>query len=208
MEPKRGIFIPGREILDPGSFENFIYPSHLSTTTDSPLEYHPDNHPTPGLPANPRMYLARLYCQLGTYLDYYTGEHDPSLSQTLMRRRQAVLATLEEYIDGGQTTLTMPEDWGGPLIPAHHRSLFPQLSVTSEWPEVFLIHGAEDNHVHCHESEHMKELLEKVEVEVTLKVIEGKGHSFDYDPSAEEGCSGLFNEVGKFLRRVLSKTPC
>ena len=207
MEPKRGIFIPGREILDPGSFENFIYPSHLSTTTDSPLEYHPDNHPTPGLPANPRMYLARLYCQLGTYLDYYIGEHDPSLSQTLMRRRQAVLATPEECIDGGQTTLAMPEDWGGPLIPAHHRSLFPQLSVTSEWPEVFLIHGAEDYHVHCHESEHMKELLEKVEVEVTLKVIEGKGHSFDYDPSAEGGCSGLFNEVGKFLRRVLSTTP-
>lgn len=173
--------------------------------TDSPLRYHPDDHPTPGLPANPRMYLARLYCQLGAYLDYYTGEHDPSLSQTLMQQRQTVLVAPEKYIGDAQTR-TIPEDWGGPLIPARHRSLFPQLSVTSEWPEVFLIHGAEDYHVHCHESEHMRELLEKVKVEVTLKVIEGKGHSFDYDPSAEEECSDLFKEVSKFLQRVLSVT--
>jgi len=205
LEPKRDIFIPGREILDPREFEDFIYPSHSSTVTDSPLKYHPDDHLTPGLPANPRMYLARLYCQLGTYLDYYTGEHDPSLSQNFMQQRQGVLVTPEEYIGDAQLR-TIPEDWGGPLIPARHRFLFPQLSVTSEWPEVFLIHGTEDYHVHCHESEHLKELLEKAKVEVTLKVVEGKGHSFDYDPSAEEECSGLFKEVSKFLQRVLSVT--
>jgi acetyl esterase/lipase len=196
MEPKHEIFIPGREILDPEEFKEFVYPFSLPTTPESTLQYHPNHHPTPGLPANPRMYLARLYCQLGTYLDYYTGEHKPSLSVALRKKRQ-------EILDGNQN-LSAPEEWGGPLVSESHRSLFPQLSVTSEWPEVFLIHGTEDYHVHCQESRHLKELLEKSRVKVTLKVVEGKGHSFDYGPGAEEEFKGLFDEVGDFLKRVLS----
>ncbi|KXN81762.1 hypothetical protein AN958_03688 [Leucoagaricus sp. SymC.cos] len=198
MEPKYKIFIPGREILDPENFKEFIHPFSLSDITESELQYHPANHPTPGLPANPRMYLARLYCQLGTYLDYYTGEHNPSLSASLRKRRQEMLAP-----QGDRDTRPIVEGWGSPLIPERHRCIFPQLSVTSNWPEVFMIHGTEDYHVPFHESKHLKDLLEKASVKVALKVVERKGHSFDYDPKAEEEFKELYDEVSRFLRRIL-----
>ncbi|KAJ3575349.1 hypothetical protein NP233_g1159 [Leucocoprinus birnbaumii] len=198
MEPKQEVFIPGREILDPEHFQQFVYPLSPTTTTESSLEYYPTGHPTPGLPSNPRMYLARLFCQLGTYLDYYTGEHEPSLSKTLREGRRVVLG-----LSKGGTLQLEPESWGGHLVPERHRPLFPQLSVTAQWPEVFLIHGTEDYHVHIHESLHLKKLLEEANVRVTLKVVEGKGHSFDYDSDAEDEFHALFDEVSEFLTRVL-----
>lgn len=144
------------------------------------------------------MYLARLYLQLGTYLDYFTGNHVPSLSEVLRSKRRDILEAHKDNLVKFQ-----PEEWGGPLIPSHHRALFPQLNVTSDWPEVFLIHGTNDYQVHLHESQHFKKILEAVGVEVTLKAVEGKGHSFDYHPGAEVEFSELFDEVKEFLRRKL-----
>lgn len=201
MEPKHEVFIPGREILDPEKFREFVYPFSLPVTIGSELEYYPDDHPTPGLPANSRMYLARLYCQLGTYLDYYTGEHAPSLSKTLRDRRMQE----ESSPPSGCEKPRPPEEWGGLLIPPQHRLLFPQLSVSPEWPEVFLVHGTDDYQVYLYESQHLKDLLEAAGVKVTLKVIEGKGHSFDYHAEAEHEFGWLFNEVETFLKDKLGR---
>ena len=129
------------------------------------------------------MLLPRLYLQLGTWLDYYTGQHEPSLSGQLRGAAQdgAVLA---------------------PLIPEKHRMLFPQLHVDSAWPPSFLVHGDSDSAVPVAESQHMQRLLEDVGVKATLKVVAGQEHSFDKAVTAEEVFGvpgGLFDEVVTFL---------
>ncbi|KAF9449114.1 alpha/beta-hydrolase [Macrolepiota fuliginosa MF-IS2] len=197
IEPKSEVFVPGREILNPEDFKEFIHPFSLPVTTSSELQYYPDDHPTPGIPANPRMYLARLYFQLGTYLDYYTGDHAPSLSEALRNKRGEVSSS------SGRERMLSPEEWGKPLIPRRHQVLFPQLSVTPDWPEVFLIHGTKDYQVYLHESQHLKDLLEAAGVKVTLREIEGQGHSFDYRAGAEDEFGWLFDEVGEFLKDKL-----
>lgn len=199
LEPKHEVFVPGREILDPNDFKKFLYPFSLTTLTGSELEYHPHDHPTtPGLPSNSRMRLGRLYIQLGTYLDYYTGNHNPSLSETLRNKRRDVL---EEY--NGKTMTLRSEDWGAPLIPSHHRVLFPQLNVTSDWPEMFLVHGSDDYLVYLSESQNLKSVAEAAGIKVTLKVVDGQGHTFDLRPGAEIEFNDLFDEIGEFLRRKL-----
>ncbi|KAF7768065.1 CAZyme family CE10 [Agaricus bisporus var. burnettii] len=198
LEQKHEVFVPGREILDPNDFKEFLYPFSLPTLTGSELEYHPNDHPTPGLPANPRMRLGRLYLQLGNYLDYYTGDHSPSLSEVLRIKRREVL---EDYRD--DTTALRSEDWGAPLIPSDHRVLFPQLNVTPDWPEMLLVHGTDDYLVYLSESQNLKSIAEAAGVKVTLKTVEGKGHTFDLHPEAEVEFNDLFDEIKDFLKRKL-----
>jgi len=194
LEPKDKPYVPGRELVNPADYKEYLNPFSLPITTGSELEYHPDNHPTPGLPANPRMYIPRLYHQLGVYLDYYTGNHKPSLSEALRNRSREIFASHKSGEHAPE-----PEEWGGPLIPERHRVLFPQLSVTQEWPKVMLVHGNQDYLVPLRESEHLRGLLEAAGVEVVLKVAEGKGHSFDYEPGAEIEFERLFDEAARFL---------
>ena len=115
--------------MDPVDFADYLYPfkdGALKPISDSPLAYHPQTYHIPGYPANPRMLLARLYFQLGVFLDYYTGQHDPSLSDTL---RQS-LSKPEFNVDDDLMH----------QIPERQRSLFPQFGVDSNWPPTFLLH--------------------------------------------------------------------
>ncbi|KAL1950706.1 hypothetical protein VTO73DRAFT_5830 [Trametes versicolor] len=192
LEPKSEPFFRGREILEPGDFSEYLYPAstQLQPTADSPLAYHPPTFRIPGYPANPRMLLGRLYLQMGTFLDYYTGSHNPSLSAILRAHLR----------DQPQA------DHSAPAIPAAHRHLFPQFMITSALPPMFLIHGSSDTAVVIKESHNLQSLLEAAGVRAELVVVEGKEHSFDYEPNAEEefgGPGGLFDRAASFLQEAL-----
>lgn len=162
--------------------------------------YHPDS----GYPANPRMFMSRLYLQLGTLLDYLTGEHNPSLSAALREslgsdKRDLANSTGSDNHDAVDRRLKN-------LIPERHHGLFPQFSVTSDWPPTYFVHGSIDTAVLLHDSRHMHRLLEKAGVDVTLNVIEGEEHSFDYKAESEAVYGAeLFDSVGQFLKVHLEK---
>ena len=63
------------KMLDLKQFEKYLYPqsTRLDPVSDSPYAYYPPDHDTPGYPSNPRMLVGKLYLQLGTFLDNYTG---------------------------------------------------------------------------------------------------------------------------------------
>lgn len=174
--------------------------------SDSPLSYHPDT----GYPTNQRMVLSRLYIQLGILLDYLTGQHTPSLSSTL----QASLGSDKPNIPGSTYPYAKSEEEAfdvvnerlKQLIPEKLLSLFPQFSVTPSWPPTYLVHGANDTAVLAHESYHMHRLLSNAGVDSRLTVVEGKEHSFDYEPDAEElHGKDVFDEVVKWLDEQLGK---
>lgn len=181
--PKSEPFLRGRELTDPQRFHSYLYPqsSELESISDSPIAYHPPTYVIPGYPSNPRMFLGPLYLQLGTYLDYYTGMHEPSLS--------AYLRSLP--VDAGLRANPIPEQ---------HRRLFPHYGVTSAWPPTCLVHGSSDTAVLVEESRHLHSLLVAANVDVELWEVDGAEHSFDYAPPAE-GISyeTLFHDVVKFL---------
>ncbi|KAF8956513.1 Alpha/Beta hydrolase protein [Flammula alnicola] len=82
LKAKNEVFFMGRDLLNRDDFPDYLYPFKRgapSRTSDSPLVYHP----VTGDPANSRIYLPPLYLQLGCFVDYYTGMHEPSLSNTL-----------------------------------------------------------------------------------------------------------------------------
>ena len=194
--PKTEPFLRGREILDPHDFPEFLYPASgtLEPTTDSPLAYHSSSYHIPGYPANPRMLIGRLYLQLGSFLDYYTGNHNPSLSHTL----RAVLGADSDNTDHAHHVEQMRI-----LIPNHHLPLFPQFGVTPAWPPTLLCHGTTDSAVRVEESRNMKVLLEGAGVPVRLIEFEGREHSFDYEPGAEVRHHIQFDEIWDCLRRWL-----
>lgn len=182
-------------MLDPKDFMEFLHPSctTLPVIADSPLSYHPSTYMIPGYPSNPRMLLARLYLQMGIFLDYFTDIHEPSLSFTV--RNAAAGADSEE----AHETLKS-------LVPETALSLFPQFNINSSWPPTFLAHGAIDSAVPSKESSHIFSLLQGANVESTLRIMDGLEHSFDYVDNAKELFGqegGLFDEVGDFLRRHL-----
>ncbi|KAI0365713.1 alpha/beta-hydrolase [Pilatotrama ljubarskyi] len=194
LVPKTVPFFRGREILDPNDFSQYLYPAckELSSTSDSPLAYHPLTYHIPGYPANPRMLLGRLYLQMGTFLDYHTGCHDPSLSASLR-------TILRERALG---------DHGSMTIPSVHRRLLPQLTVSSALPPMLLIHGSADTAVLVQESENLQSLLREAGVPAELVVVEGKEHSFDYEADAEDefgGSGGLFDRAVSFLAETLHR---
>ncbi len=176
-------------MLDPAAYSQFLHPhsSELRATADSALAYHGADAPIPGFPANPRMLLNRLYLQLGVYLDYYTGDHEPSLS-----------SKLHEPAEGSQYSITKLK----PLIPAEHLALFPQFNVDPSWPPVLLVHGSEDTAVKLEESLNMNRLLLDAGVENVLRIVDGAEHSLDYVADAERrygGPGGLFDSIVQFL---------
>ncbi|KAK7028854.1 hypothetical protein VNI00_014867 [Paramarasmius palmivorus] len=185
--PKTQPFFRGRELLEPSNFSEFIHPFSASETNpiaESPLEYHPPTYHIPGYPANPRMLLSRLYLQLGTFLDYYTGQHEPSLSASLRKA------------DGEGTSLAK-------CIREHDVPIIPSLFVDSSWPATMFIHGSEDTAVPVHESEHLHSLLQEAGATSELVVVEGKEHSFDYEPNSEDTHGELFDRIAQFLDKHL-----
>ncbi|CAL1713212.1 unnamed protein product [Somion occarium] len=200
LSEKRKVFFRGRELLEPEAFSQFIYPAslNLGAIIDSPLSYHPSTSPTPGYPANPRMQLARLYLQMGNFLDYYTGQHEPSLSANL----QEVLISDNRAQSSGNDK---PEDLLS-LIPKSHRDLFPQFAIFDSWPPTLLVHGSEDSAVQVHESIHLHRLLQSAGVASTLRVVDSEEHSFDYAPDAHTKFGmkgGLFDDILDFLLKYL-----
>ncbi|KAJ7625224.1 alpha/beta-hydrolase [Mycena polygramma] len=194
LSVKKEVFFLGRELLDPKDFAELVYPrcKSLETITDSELAYHPPSSPTPGWPANPRMPLPRLYLQLGVMVDYFTGQHEPSLSAQL----RPLLKTV--------TDPDALHDAMKARIPLEHHAVLPQLNVTPEFPPTFLCHGADDTAVALVESENMHSLLQRARVPVRLLVIEGATHSLDYAPNAEELYASHFDEMAEFLRNALT----
>ena len=172
-------------MLDPQQFETFLHPqtARLEPTSDSPLSYYPPDHDTPGYPSNPRMLIGRLFLQLGTYLDYYTGQHEPSLSEQMR-------------------SLSSPATG----IPEQHRRLFPQLGFPPTWPPTYLVHGSSDTAVLPEESRNLHALLKAANIDVVLWEVPGAEHSFDYNPPVE-GVSydKLFDDIVEFL--VTRLTP-
>ncbi|KAH9936340.1 alpha/beta-hydrolase [Fomitopsis serialis] len=205
--PKQEVFFRGRELLDPARFSEYLYPAcrRLPATANSPLAYHPPSSPTPGYPANPRMQLARLYFQLGTYLDYYTGHHEPSLSAALQGAANTPSHSGRE----------LDADMLMSLIPSDLLHLFPQYSISKSttglrrWPATFLVHGTADTAIRADESRNLHAILRRADVDVTLRLVEGEEHSFDYVQDAEGlfgGEGGLFDEASDFLLRHLGVT--
>ncbi|KAF9783271.1 alpha/beta-hydrolase [Thelephora terrestris] len=198
LEPKTIPWIPGRDLVDPSDFTDFIYPQSMSLpiNTGSPLEYYPPTHPTPGLPATKRMYLTRLYYQLGQWLDYYTG--DRTLSERLRQLRSSSSS-------GKDSTSTIDPTKAREVIGEENVGLFPQFGVTENWPPALVIHGSEDAQVQLDESKHLVEKLKAVGVESKLIVVDGHGHTFDYAPSAERKFGRLFDRATEFLVQSLQK---
>jgi len=208
--PKDRPFFLGREMLDPKDFLEYLYPSStsLQPITDSPLAYHPSTYHIPGYPANPRMLVVRLSLQLGIFNDFFTGEHEPSLSCRLREALEANSGVSDKTSPTTQSTpgkIDAKHERMRSLIPDRHLPLYPQFGVTPAWPPTLLFHGTNDSAVHIGESRHMRELLESVAVPVRLIEFEGKEHSFDYEPDAEVNHGKEFDEAAEFLRQWIGK---
>ncbi|KAF9028619.1 Alpha/Beta hydrolase protein [Rhodocollybia butyracea] len=205
--PKTKPFIHGRPLLDINKSKDYVYPFSPSVTSqvisDSPIAFNPPAGPgLPPLPANPKMLLGLLYLQLGTYLDYHTGQHEPSLS-----------AALRAAAEGGSDPESPSSDYTNPLrsvIPPQHLAVFPQFNVDSSWPATLLIHGSEDTSVPVTESKRMYELLQEAGVLSRIRVVEGEHHFFDQplgesseaeDAERERKFRNLFDDAASFLKR-------
>ena len=188
--PKTKPFFLGYELLDPAEFSEFSHPASASLAPiaqSKPTYFGPDSA-TPGMPSNPRMQLARLWLQLGTYLDYWTGLHESSISGALRE-----ILPVE-----GEDTATTDARLARTLPPSEH-TLFPQLLVNPEWPRVMLIHGSKDTAVPVDSSRALHTRLQDVKVETTLRIVPDMEHVFDLKHSAEQAFSKLFDEAAEFL---------
>lgn len=195
-------------MLNREDFAPYMYPAieslpHLSS---SPLSYHPDTR----YPTNERMFLSRLYLQLGIMLDYLTGEHVPSLSgklqQALASDKRDLTALDYPYTPSQYAEFDGVNNRMKALIPERLLPVFSQFNVTSSWPPTYLIHGSNDSAVLAHESYHLHRLLTQAGVDAKLQIIEGKEHSFDYEPDAEilHG-KDVFDEVASWIEHQLRK---
>ncbi|KAF8895633.1 Alpha/Beta hydrolase protein [Infundibulicybe gibba] len=190
ISPKPKAILSIYELLDPSGFLSYLHPypsfPSLSELVESPLAYHPESSPTPGYPANPRMLLARLYLQLGVFLDYYTAEHTPSLSGLL---RRTVLEDSERA-----PTASIQNEKLQSLIPEYHRSIFPQFNVSSIWPQLSFP---------ISESIHLHDLLVASCVPTHLIIAKGEEHSFDYSPGAEVTHHQDFEMIMDLLKQYI-----
>jgi acetyl esterase/lipase len=195
--PKTEPFFQGYELLDPADFSEFFHPANASLAPiaqSKPTFFGPDSA-KPGMPSNPRMQLARLWLQLGTYLDYWTGLHEPSISDALRE-----ILPVE-----GEDIATTDARLAAALPPSEH-ALFPQLHVTPEWPPVMLIHGSKDTAVLADSSREMHARLQNAKVETTLRIVPDVEHVFDLKPGAEQAFGKLFDEAAEFLRAAVIDT--
>ncbi|PPR04732.1 hypothetical protein CVT26_012867 [Gymnopilus dilepis] len=211
IAPKTSVFFRGREMLDPANFAKYLYPFQpedpLHKTSDSPRAYHPQSYHIPNYPANERMLLARLYLQMGNFLDYYTGMHEPSLSALL---RDILLAREGEEnkegnaraLDSSSSPTSTAEDYKR-VIPPTQFSIFPQLADHGSWPPTLLWHGTADTAVPIEDSRNMHKLLENAGVPVQLIEFENQEHSFDYSPNAEDLWKENFDGVKAFFDKWL-----
>jgi len=92
LEPKTKPFLPNEPLLDPSDFSEFIFPQSTSIPVTAEFPYYPPTHPTP---ETKRMYLFKLYYQLGEWLDYYTGDH--TLSARLRQLRSSMPDTVSAH---------------------------------------------------------------------------------------------------------------
>ncbi|KAF5344884.1 hypothetical protein D9758_011563 [Tetrapyrgos nigripes] len=192
--PKDKPFMSGRPLVDPSKLKEFLHPiSSSQIIVESPLAFHPPTATTPAIPANPRMLVSLAYLQLGVYLDYYTGEFEPSLSLTL-RAAAEKGATHEELYE---------------LIPGRHRPLFPVFHIDENFPPTFFMHGTADTAVPLSESEHLYQLLKKAggkAGESTIRKPEGQDHFFDiFVPGIEDKFGDTFDEAVEFLKKYLDE---
>lgn len=199
LEPKTKPFVVDRPLDDPADFTEFLFPQSLSlpVVAESPVEYYPPTHETPGLPATKRMHVSGLYFQLGVWLDYYTGDH--TLSQRL---RQLELSPVSSS-DG--LTWTLDPIKAREVIGEKNIRLLPQFGVAWDWPPALFVHGTKDCHVLLHESKHLAEKLRGVGVKNELIEVEGQPHGFDNALDAEKKYRKLFDRAADFLLQNLHK---
>jgi acetyl esterase/lipase len=174
--------------------KTILYPIEpLSQEATTPVSSAPKG------PDNPRTMW--LYVQMGTYLDYYTGEHEPSLSGRLKdvlenqdwedERTHRISAELQEE---------MKE-----IIPTKHRALFPQLMVDESFPPVFICHGTADQAINIAENEHLGSIMHARGVRVTFMRVEGVNHLWDSEDAAEERNRREMDEMAAFVFEALRK---
>jgi acetyl esterase/lipase len=177
-------FFLGRDLLDTSKFQDFIYPfpnGPIPPTSDIPLVFGAP-------PKSRRAAMAALYLQIGTYLDYLTGQHEPSLS-----------LILRQILADDTKTLNDLEN----AIPEQHRRLFPQLGVDASWPPTLLMHGTGDTAVFPEESYRLHSLLEDAGVPTVLLKIPEQNHLFDFAPNAEEKWGRHFDLIRGFICECL-----
>jgi fermentation-respiration switch protein FrsA (DUF1100 family) len=195
--PKTEPFFQGYELLDPAEYSDFFHPASASLPpiAQSKPTYFGPNSATPGLPSNPRMQLSRLWLQMGTYLDFWTGLHEPSISATLRN-----ILPVE-----GEDIATTDARLAATLPPSEH-ALFPQLLVTPEWPCVMHIHGSKDTAVPVESSLALHARLQDAKVESTLRIVPDVEHAFDLRPAVEQAFGKVFDEAAEFLRAAVIDT--
>jgi hypothetical protein len=171
------------------------------------------------------MLLARLYLQLGTYLDYYTGQHEPSLSAEL----RELLLSSDQNTSSDDDSAARSEMITRMLdsVPERHLSLFPQSIVPQKvrlgvWPVTVFVHGTDDTAVPVQESRNLHQLIlasgslstvaeADQEKDTTRRAskgsklieVSGEEHSFDLAPDTGEKYGKVFDEVVEYLDGVI-----
>ena len=176
----------GRPLVDPASLKKFL-PPFTEGLPEPATDVFPSYNAATGLPAEPRMTLTVLTIQLGNWLDYYTGEFNPSLS-----------GILRDALNAGVPPLEIRD-----LVPERHRVLFPTILVNSSWPPTLMVHGTADTAVPILSSRRLKHLLTDAGVSAELIEVEGKDHVFDVQPNNDVGLSELYDKVEEFLKRCM-----
>ncbi|KAF4619690.1 hypothetical protein D9613_004826 [Agrocybe pediades] len=174
--------------VDPAKFSKYLYPypdGLPDTATEVPLD---EGFLDDGEWSNPRINFPNLLIQQGRFLDYYTGLHNPSISDTFRNVLKKKDRTVEDIKRA---------------IPKDKLPLFPQFCVTPHWPATVLLHGTADDAVSIEESRNMKDLLQEAKVPVKLIEIEGASHIFDLLPGAEEKYTAEFDGVKEFIQKYL-----
>ncbi|KAH6911492.1 Alpha/Beta hydrolase protein [Coprinopsis sp. MPI-PUGE-AT-0042] len=184
----------GPEMLKPEEHPELLYPINVTLfpeTSDSIL--------LPDTP-NARIGAAWLHLQIGTWLDYYFGEHEPSLSVILRG-----ITGFEKSVNPNSGTTRVEDEEVRQRairdIPEKHWPLIPQLQVSEHWPAVFLLHGTADTAVPPLESKALYGLLQQAGVPAEIRLVEGQEHNFDFDFEAEQKWGHYFASAIEFVHR-------
>ncbi|RXW24091.1 hypothetical protein EST38_g1762 [Candolleomyces aberdarensis] len=208
LSPKKEPFVYSFGWLDKKDYEEFVYPYTKGippTIARSPPAYA-ENHPLgPFYPANPRMQLVWLHLQYADWIDYLTGQHEPSLSAILRDTCQLAEPAGTLYNDTIVATKELQEVAKAKIDEKHRNSLFPQFNVSSDWPSVVLVHGVIDPGLPIIDSDHMYSLLKDAGVPAKIYRMEGEEHAFDYSPDAEEKWGQEFDQAIAFIHRATVK---